>query len=338
MGRDDSPLRDRLIFSFGVQRSGTYWLQRIIGGPPRGLRGARPRRSSSTAASTACTRSSTTARAARRSRGDVRRARRAARRDAGLLRPRLDLLPRARPALPCRAHRVARLLGPEHRCGLSRRPAGPHLARRPRRGALAAEHVLRAPTTSARRPRSGARGSSRPARRRRRALPRDPLRGAAGRPRGPDPRALRTGWTCPRAKRRLAPRSPRRVDQRNEDPSDPRVATGKWRDSFSPRGSGRVHGGGRRAARRARLRDRGGAPRAEAPPKRAVPRSAPGQTGGPEPPAQGLRPLCGATRRRRGHGRDGSGRRPRTGGSGGRDLPRARDRAGRSAAGRDGRL
>ena len=34
LGRDDSPLRDRLIFSFGVQRSGTYWLQRIIGAHP----------------------------------------------------------------------------------------------------------------------------------------------------------------------------------------------------------------------------------------------------------------------------------------------------------------
>jgi hypothetical protein len=34
LGREDSPLRDRLIFSFGVQRSGTYWLQRIIGAHP----------------------------------------------------------------------------------------------------------------------------------------------------------------------------------------------------------------------------------------------------------------------------------------------------------------
>ena len=30
MGLDDSPLRDRVIFSFGVPRSGTYWLQRLL--------------------------------------------------------------------------------------------------------------------------------------------------------------------------------------------------------------------------------------------------------------------------------------------------------------------
>lgn len=31
MGRSDSPLEGRLIFAFGVPRSGTYWLQRILG-------------------------------------------------------------------------------------------------------------------------------------------------------------------------------------------------------------------------------------------------------------------------------------------------------------------
>ena len=34
MGIDDSPLRDRAIFTFGVPRSGTYWLQRILAAHP----------------------------------------------------------------------------------------------------------------------------------------------------------------------------------------------------------------------------------------------------------------------------------------------------------------
>lgn len=35
MARADSPLKDKLIFSFGARRSGTWWLQRLIGAHPR---------------------------------------------------------------------------------------------------------------------------------------------------------------------------------------------------------------------------------------------------------------------------------------------------------------
>ena len=34
MSRADSPLRDRMIFAFGARRSGTWWLQRILTGHP----------------------------------------------------------------------------------------------------------------------------------------------------------------------------------------------------------------------------------------------------------------------------------------------------------------
>ena len=34
MGRTDSPLRDRMIFAFGAQRSGTWWLQRMLTAHP----------------------------------------------------------------------------------------------------------------------------------------------------------------------------------------------------------------------------------------------------------------------------------------------------------------
>ena len=34
MSRAHSPLRDRMIFSVGSRRSGTFWLQRIVGAHP----------------------------------------------------------------------------------------------------------------------------------------------------------------------------------------------------------------------------------------------------------------------------------------------------------------